>query len=216
MVSAVQLVAFAVTSFTLIAIPGPSVLFIIGQALAQGRRGGLLSVIGNELGGLPAIVAVAFGLGAVVAQSALLFTTIKVLGAGYLVFLGVQAILHRRMPTPTSKPGHRRDDGYRLITQGFLVGATNPKSVVFFVAVLPQFVSFDAGAVPLQILTLGLTFTLVALVCDCCWAVAAGSAQAWFATSPHRMARLRTVGGALMIGLAGAVLLTGDVRNRAA
>lgn len=93
------LVAFAVMSFVLIVVPGPSVLFVIGRSLALGRRGGLMSVLGNELGGLPLVLLVSVGLGAVVAQSAMVFLVVKLLGAGYLVYLGLQAIRHRRVDT---------------------------------------------------------------------------------------------------------------------
>ncbi len=96
MVPAPSLLAFALTSLALIVIPGPSVLFVIGRSISLGRMGGLLSVVGNELGMLPLIVAVAVGVGAIVAQSLILFTIIKFAGAAYIVYLGIQAIRHRR------------------------------------------------------------------------------------------------------------------------
>lgn len=201
------LLTFALASLILIAIPGPSVLFVIGRSLSLGRRGGLWSVVGNELGGLIPITAVALGIGSIVAQSIALFTAVKLLGASYLAYLGVQAIRHRRdglgdatEVTPRTVPSRT------ILRQGFIVGATNPKTIVFFVAALPQFVDFHAGAVPTQMMVLGLVFTLIALACDATWALLASSARAWFARSPRRLSAIRTTGGGMMIGLGGTLL----------
>ena len=202
------LIAFALTSLVLIAVPGPSVLFVIGRSLAWGRSAGLWSVLGNELGSLVPIAAVAFGVGAIVAQSVALFTVVKVLGALYLAYLGIQAIRHRRDGLgDASQASQRRMPSFVILRQGFIVGATNPKTIVFFVAALPQFVDFHAGAVPLQMMVLGLVFTLIAFACDGTWALIAGSARAWFARSPRRLAAVRGTGGGMMIGLGGVLLL---------
>ncbi|MBW1639968.1 LysE family translocator [Microbacterium resistens] len=202
------LLAFAVASLILIAIPGPSVLFVIGRSLSLGRRGGLWSVVGNELGGLIPITAVAFGVGSIVAQSVALFTAVKIAGAAYLAYLGVQAIRHRKDGiTATAAEAPRRASAATVLRQGFIVGASNPKTIVFFVAALPQFVDFSAGAVPVQMLVLGLVFTVIAFVCDGAWALAAGTARAWFARSPRRLAAVRATGGGMMIGLGGTLLL---------
>jgi Putative threonine efflux protein len=205
------LLAFALASIVLIVIPGPSVLFVIGRSLSYGRRGGLLSVLGNGLGALPLVAAVAFGVGAIVAESIMLFSFIKLLGAAYLVYLGVQAIRHRRdgvgSETETARPVLTPST---MLRQGFIVGVTNPKSIVFFVAVLPQFVNFQAGAIPLQMMVLGLVFVLVGLSCDALWATLAGSAQSWFGRAPRRLTTIRATGGAMMIGLGGGLALTGN------
>lgn len=201
-------IAFAVTSLVLIAIPGPSVLFVIGRSLAWGRSAGLWSVLGNELGSLVPITAVAFGVGSVVAQSVALFTVVKVLGALYLAYLGIQAIRHRRDGFEgASQTGSPRMSTLVVLRQGFIVGATNPKTIVFFVAALPQFVDFHAGSVPLQMMILGLIFTVIAFVCDGTWALIAGAARSWFARSPRRLAAVRGTGGGMMIGLGGVLLL---------
>lgn len=207
MVPASNLVAFTLASFVLIVIPGPSVLFTIGRALALGRMGGLLSVLGNALGLLPVVAAVAFGVGAIVAQSVVLFTIIKVGGALYLVFLGIQAIRHRNDATGSRTAPPRSH--WRQLGQGFVVGVTNPKTIAFFVAVLPQFVSLEAGAVPLQMIELGLVFFAIALLSDAVWALVAAGARDWFAKSPRRLAVLSATGGGMMIGLGGVLLLTG-------
>ena len=206
-----RLGAFALASFVLIVIPGPSVLFVIGRSLAYGRRGGLLSVVGNSLGVLPLVAAVALGLGAVVAASVALFTAIKLVGAAYLVYLGVQAIRHRDLGRARMRgAGHTDLAPATMLRQGFVVGVSNPKTIVFLVAVLPQFVSLPAGAVPLQMMVLGAVFVLIALVSDATWALVAGTAQEWFARSPGRLAGLRATGGMMMVGLGGTLALAGN------
>jgi threonine/homoserine/homoserine lactone efflux protein len=205
-----NLLAFTLAAVVLIVIPGPSVLFTIGRALALGRVGGLLSVLGNALGLLPVIGLVALGVGGLVARSVVLFTIVKVVGAVYLMFLGVQAIRHRhRAADAASRPAAPRSL-WRQLGEGFAVGITNPKTIAFFVAVLPQFVDLDAGAVPLQMVQLGLVFFIIALISDGAWALAAAAARNWFGRSPKRLSALSATGGGLMIGLGGVLLLTGN------
>lgn len=210
MVPPPSLLAFALASIALIVIPGPSVLFVIGRSLALGRLGGLLSVLGNALGMLPLIVAVSLGVGALVAQSMVAFTIVKYAGAAYLMYLGVQAIRHRRHTAVTHEATPPRRSRWRIIGEGMLVGVTNPKSLVFFVAVLPQFVDYTAGGIPVQLFELGVVFLLLALTFDSVWALAAGTARAWFGRSPKRVERLGATGGVMMIGLGGILALTGN------
>ncbi|WP_430646979.1 LysE family translocator [Agromyces sp. GXS1127] len=210
MVPASNLWAFVLASVVLIVIPGPSVLFVIGRSLALGRMGGLLSVVGNAAGMLPLVAAVALGVGTVVAQSVVLFTAVKIAGALYLVHLGVQAIRHRAdAADAVTRPVAPRSP-WRLLGEGFVVGVTNPKTIAFFVAVLPQFVAFEAGAIPLQMAVLGTAFVVLALACDSLWALAAGTARDWFARSPRRASHLAASGGVMMIGLGGVLALSGN------
>lgn len=202
-----NLLAFALASIVIIVIPGPGVLFVIGRSIALGRRAGILSVLGNSLGNIPAILLVAFGVGAIVASSVVAFTAIKIVGAIYLVYLGVQAIRHRRLRAEQGRPAAAST--VTLLRQGFVVGLTNPKTIAFFVAVLPQFVARDAGPVWMQLLLLGLIFQVLAVVCDSTWAIAAGTARTWFGRSPRRLSALSGTGGILMIGLGGALAFTG-------
>lgn len=202
-----NLVAFAIVSVVLIVIPGPSVLFVIGRSIALGRRAGVLSVVGNTLGTVPAIIAVAFGVGAIVASSVVAFTVMKIVGGLYLVWLGIQAIRHRHDGMRAASPAAA--SLWSLLRQGFIVGLTNPKTLAFFVAVLPQFVDPSAGPAWTQLLLLGLTFQTLALACDSVWALAAGTARTWFARSSRRTATLAGTGGVMMIGLGGALTLTG-------
>lgn len=206
-----NLLAFLTAAVVLVIMPGPTVLFVVGRSLALGRRGGLLSVLGNALGILPIIVAVSFGVGAIVAESVVIFTVLKFAGAAYLVYLGIQAIRHRKQTAATvqSGPATPKSTG-RLIGEGFVVGISNPKTIAFFVAVLPQFVAPEAGWVPGQMLLLGGIFVTLALLSDGAWAFAAGSARDWFARSPKRVERLGLTGGVMMIGLGGVLAVTGS------
>jgi len=202
--------AFVLASIVLIVIPGPSVLFVIGRSLALGRLGGLLSVVGNALGMVPIVAAVALGVGALVAQSVVIFTVIKFAGALYLVYLGVQAIRHRADAAAAVNGDAPTRSHWRQLGEGFVVGITNPKTIAFFVAVLPQFVDFTAGSIPLQLFELGVVFVALALLCDSIWAIAASAARDWFGRSPKRAAHLAATGGVMMIGLGGVLALSGN------
>jgi threonine/homoserine/homoserine lactone efflux protein len=205
-----NLLGFAAAAVVLIVIPGPSVLFTIGRSLALGRLGGLLSVLGNALGVVPLAAAVALGVGAVVAQSVVLFTGIKIAGALYLMYLGIQAIRHRHASAAAATTGVAPRSHWRQLFEGFVVGISNPKTIAFFVAVLPQFVDFTAGMIPLQLFELGLVFIVLALICDSIWALAASAARTWFASSPRRTSGLAATGGVMMIGLGGVLALSGN------
>lgn len=202
-----NLIGFTIAALILIVIPGPSVLFSVGRALALGKMGGFLTVVGNTIGLLPIILAVSFGLGFIVAESVVLFTILKVVGAGYIIFLGVQAIRHRHDAVAKADKIARKSH-WKLLAEGFVVGMTNPKSLAFFVAVLPQFVDPSAGSVPLQMIELGLVFFVLGLVSDSAWALSAGAARDWFAKDPQRLSRMGATGGVFMIGLGGVLLFT--------
>jgi threonine/homoserine/homoserine lactone efflux protein len=206
--SASHLIAFLLTGVVLVVVPGPSVLFIVGRALAHGRRAALTSVAGNTAGVALIIMAVALGVGAVAAASAAVFAVLKLAGAAYLVYLGVQTWRHRGdLAVALGRPGAA--PGRRVFWQGVAVGATNPKVLVLFVALLPQFTDPDAGSPAVQMLVLGLLFALLAAVLDSVWGLAAGAARDWFATSPARLRRVGGVGGLMMIGLGATLALTG-------
>ena len=190
MPSASQLLVFAVTAFVLIVVPGPSVLFTVGRALTVGRRGALLTVLGNAGGLYVQVLAVALGVGALIEASAEIYTVLKFAGAGYLVYLGVQAIRHRRWLTAPGGTVAAPTQTRRVLREGFVVGVTNPKMIVFLAAALPQFVDRGAGQVSLQMLFLGLLVAFIAVVSDSVWAFTAGTARLWFARSPRRIETL--------------------------
>jgi threonine/homoserine/homoserine lactone efflux protein len=203
-----HLLAFLLAGVVLVVVPGPSVLFIVGRALAHGRRAALTSVAGNTTGVAVIVVAVALGVGAVAAASAAVFSVLKLAGAAYLVYLGVQTWRHRGdLATVMGRPGG--PPGRRVFLQGMAVGATNPKVLVLFVALLPQFTDPSAGNPAVQMLVLGLLFTALAATLDSVWGLAAGAARDWFATSPARLRRVGGAGGLMMIGLGATLALTG-------
>ena len=150
-----HLLAFTLTAFLLIAVPGPSVLFTVSRALALGRVAGVATVAGNMAGVCVQVMAVAFGIGALAERSVLVFNLIKLGGAGYLIFLGIQAIRHRRRLAEALGTRLEGKSIARIVTDGFVVGVGNPKVIVFFAAVLPQFVDRAAGHVTPQLLMLG-------------------------------------------------------------
>ncbi|MCK7624406.1 LysE family translocator [Streptomyces sp. RS10V-4] len=212
MVSTASMLAFAAMSLLVIAIPGPSVLFVVGRALAHGRRTALETVFGNLVGSYLLVVAVAWGLGELVESSAALFTGVKLAGAAYLVYLGVQAFRHRkemRVAAMDAPAGGERRGGLRTVLDGIFVGVTNPKGIVFFAAVLPQFVEHSAGHLPLQMMVLGLVPISIGLVTDTLWGLGASAARSWFARSERRLSMVGGAGGLAMIGLGVTVAATG-------
>lgn len=201
--------AFLVASILFIQVPGPSLLFTIGRALTVGRRDALLSVVGNALGILAQIVLIALGLGAVVAASATAYTVLKLAGAAYVVWLGVQSIRHRGdaraalvgLESGAISPHAVRTRASRSLRIGAVVGVTNPKTLVFFVAFLPHFVDESAGSTGVQVVLLGVVFCLLAVASDSVWALAASRARDWFARRPERLDTLGAAGGTMMVGL---------------
>jgi len=204
-----QVVGLAVACVVLLAVPGPSVLFIVGRALSYGRRVALATVLGNTVGCAIAAATVAVGLGPVLQASETAFGVVRIVGAAYLVWLGVQAWRHSRGATATPEVSGRAPGVGRAARAGLVVGITNPKAFVIFAAVLPQFVDRGAGHATVQMLLLGLVPVLIGAVTDSVWGVAAAGARRWFAGSARRMARVGRAGGAMMIGLGLAVAVTG-------
>jgi threonine/homoserine/homoserine lactone efflux protein len=158
--------------------------------------------VGNAAGLYLQVVAVAVGLGVILQESELAFGVLKLAGAAYLFFLGVRTIRERKaLRRVLDQPVARYGQG-TILRQGFVVGLTNPKTTVFFAAILPQFVVPSAGNVQLQMLVLGLVFVVIALVSDSAWGLAAGRARSWFERSPRRLEAAGTAGGVVMMGLA--------------
>lgn len=205
-----SLAAFAAVSFAIIVIPGPSVMFVVGRALSLGRRAALVTVAGNAAGFYVQVLLVAVGLGAVVERSVAVFNAIKLVGAAYLVWVGVQAVIHRKQHASrtmtvagTDLVAHRS-----LFVDGFVVGVANPKTIVFFAAVLPQFVTPEGAPAGVQMIVLGLIFAVIALASDSVWGLAAGTARQWLARSPRRLEAIGAAGGVAIVGLGVQVALT--------
>jgi threonine/homoserine/homoserine lactone efflux protein len=208
-ISSAQLLGFAVVSVVIIIVPGPGVLFIVGRGLSHGRRAAIATAVGHAAGNYAVAACVALGLGTLLERSVLLFTTVKLGGALYLVWLGIQAIRHRESlataMTSVTAPRH----GWRVLLDGFTVGVTNPKAYILFGALLPQFVDRGTGHVPAQMLLLALVSVSFGVISDCAWGLAASGARAWFARSPRRFALVGGAGGLAMIAVGLSVALTG-------
>ncbi|MGL5827121.1 MAG: LysE family translocator [Nocardioides sp.] len=202
-----QVVTFGVAAGILIAIPGPSVVFVVGRALSYGRGVALASVVGNTLGLLTIVILVAAGLGVVVQESIVVFTVLKLAGAAYLIYLGLQAIRHRR-GFDRATPGNPVLP-LAAMRQGYVVGVSNPKAFMIIGALLPQFVVLDAGRIPLQLLLLGLVAVVIGLLSDSLWAVVASRVRDWFTAEPRRGEAIGAVGGVSMIGLGVSLAVSG-------
>ena len=208
MISSGHLLGYAAASFVLIVIPGPSVVFVIGRALAYGRRTALTTVCGNAAGNYVVAVCVAIGIGAILQRSAVVFTVLKLAGALYLIWLGVGAIRRRKGLAGAFGTAARRPDR-SAVREGFVVGVTNPKALILFGAVLPQFVDRTGGHVQVQMLLLALVSIGIGLCSDSIWAVAASAVRSWFARSPRRLELVGGAGGLAMIGVGLTIALTG-------
>jgi threonine/homoserine/homoserine lactone efflux protein len=197
------MLTFGLAAFIIIVIPGPSVVFTIGRALAYGRGVALATVVGNTIGLVTIVVLVALGLGVVVQDSIIVFTTLKLVGATYLVWLGFEAVRRRRdfLASDGSELLGAPMTWARAVRQGYVVGASNPKGYLMLAAVLPQFVDRGEGHLQLQMLLLGLLATTIGLVSDSVWALIASQLRTWFNRSPRRGEAMATVGGVSMIGL---------------
>ena len=196
-----HLAEFLLTVFVLILVPGPSVLFVVSRGVALGRRAALATVVGNTLGVFLLAMLVAVGVGAIVARSVAVFTALKLLGAAYLVLLGLRALRHRRALSTVIDPTVTPRSVRRIVREGFVVGVTNPKAALIFTAVLPQFIDRSQGHVTIQLALLGVICIGIALLSDGAWALASGSARHWLGRSPRRLEAMTGAGGAMLIAL---------------
>jgi len=199
---------FLVASFIIILVPGPSVLFTVARAIAWGRAVALMTVLGNALGMLVMAALVAFGFGPLLERSPLLYASVQWAGGLYLIWLGIDALRRRELHAERMvDQGLVAPELMRTLREGFIVGILNPKSLVFFAAVFPQFVDREAGNVSMQLMVLGLVFALIAVLSDGTWGIVAGSAREWLAGNPQRLVNMRIIGGCVMIGLGLVVLI---------
>jgi len=207
------LALFAAAALALIVVPGPAVLYIVSQGIESGRVGGVVSALGIAVGGLVHVLAAAVGISSLVVSSATAFTVVKWAGAAYLVALGLRRLLVRESHVDGTAP-ETSDRPLRLVFwQGAVVNVLNPKTALFFLAFLPQFVDVDAGAVGAQAVVLGLVFVVLALVCDSAWGLAAGTAAGWLRGSRRVLRAQRYATGGVLVGLGVATALTGSRKS---
>lgn len=208
MINTQNLTQFVLASVAIILVPGPSVMFVIARAVAWGRMTAVITALGNALGMLLLSVFIAVGLGPLLQKYALLLIVVQVLGGMYLIHLGIDAWRHRQEHAADMvKIEEVKPSCYQILRQGFTVGALNPKALVFFSAVFPQFVDPDVGSITIQLLIFGAIFTALALLLDGTWGVLVGSSRDWFVTSRNRLVFLRTVGAVVMMALGVGVMI---------
>ncbi len=209
MITGGQLLGFSLAAMVMIVIPGPGVLFVVGRALSHGRRAALTTAAGHAAGCYAVAALVSVGLGEVLQRSAAAFVVVKIAGAAYLAWLGIQAIRHRKSLADAFAAVAAPREGWRALRDGFVVGITNPKTYILFGAILPQFVNRGAGDVPGQMLLLALVAALLGGISDCAWGFAASGVRNWFASSPRRFEMVGGAGGLAMIGVGVTVAITG-------
>ena len=193
------LLLFGAAALALILVPGPAVLYIVAQSIDRGRLAGFVSALGIAVGALVHVTAAAIGLSSLLVSSATAFSVVKYAGAAYLIGLGLWTILRRPDEPAVEIPKERKLS--RRFWQGVVVNILNPKTALFFFAFLPQFVDPDKGSAALQIGVLGLVFVALAIVCDCSWALAAGTASEHLRGSRRFLAVQRYVSGSVFVGL---------------
>jgi threonine/homoserine/homoserine lactone efflux protein len=205
-----HLLEFLVTVYVLILIPGPSVLFVVSRGVSLGRQAALATVLGNACGFALQLALVSLGVGAIVARSDAVFTTLKLVGAAYLVLLGLRNIRDRKALGKIFGPADVAPKSLRrIVREGFIVGATNPKGIIIFTAVVPEFVDRSQGHVTVQLALLGAICIVIALLSDGAWAIASGTARQWLGSSSRRLERLTGTGGLMLIGLGVGLAVTG-------
>jgi threonine/homoserine/homoserine lactone efflux protein len=207
-----SLALFTGAALVLLLTPGPAVLYIVARSIDQGRRAGLVSMLGVHVGTLVHVAAAAAGLSALLATSATAFSAVKYLGAAYLIYLGIRR-LRDRAPARTSPSAPPRSRLERAFLDGVVVNVLNPKTALFFLAFLPQFVDVARGQVGAQILALGGVFVLLGIITDGAYAVSAGAAAGWLRRHPLVLARERWIAGGMYIGLGVAAALSSGERK---
>ncbi len=207
-----RLPEYIVAAMVIILAPGPSVLFVIARAIAWGRATAVFTVAGNVTGAFSLSVFVALGLGPILERSEIAYIAVQWGGGLYLMYLGIEAIWKRSVhAADMANQGDVAPSIRRSIRDGFWVGALNPKGVVFFAAVLPQFIDRERGSITAQLIFLGAVFAVLAFVSDGSWGVLAGTARNWLATDSKRLEKLRATGGVIMIVLGLQVLVSAIV-----
>ncbi len=208
-----RLLEYIISAMIIILAPGPSVLFVIARAIAWGRKVAVFTVAGNVTGAFFLSSLVAFGLGPILSRSDLAYSAVQWGGGGYLIYLGINAIRARKIAAADMKSqGSVVPTFWRSARDGFWVGALNPKGLVFYAAVLPQFVDIERGNVTGQLLFLGALFSILAFISDGSWGLLAGTARAWLASDEKRLELLRVIGGCVMIIL-GLLVIASALRD---
>lgn len=200
MIGGTRLAEFFYACVAIMLAPGPSVMFTIARAVAWGRATALLTVFGNAMGMLILSLFIALGLGPLLQRSELLLISVQLLGGFYLIYLGIDALIHRKLHAADMVAiTEAKPKPIEIVRQGFMVGVLNPKALVFFSAIFPQFVDASVGSITVQMIWFGVIFAVLAFLLDGMWAVIVGGSRDWFVNSVSRLVTLRTIGGLVMV-----------------
>jgi threonine/homoserine/homoserine lactone efflux protein len=210
--NAAHLSLFVSATLVLLLVPGPAVLYIFARSVEQGRSAGLVSILGIHTATLVHVAAAAVGLSALLASSALAFSVVKYAGAAYLIWLGLKKLLSPS-DIPDVEASFPTRNGMRLLREGFIVNLLNPKTALFFLAFLPQFVEVARGHVAMQIAFLGLLYTAIGVLTDGAYALAAGTAGNWLKRNPAYLKAERWVSGFVYIELGLTAAFAGNQRK---
>ncbi|MFJ2032450.1 LysE family translocator [Streptosporangium sp. NPDC087985] len=202
------LALFAAATLALLLVPGPAVLYIVTRSVAQGRSAGLVSVLGIHLGSLVHVAAAALGVSALLAASATAFAMVRYLGAAYLVWLGIRKLMARPDGDEAAEP--LTATGTRIFWEGFVVNVLNPKTAIFFLAFLPQFVDPAAGPIAPQIVLLGLIWTVLGMTSDGAFALLSSAMAGRLRRSARARRRLDVTSGMVYLGLGAVAAFTGE------
>jgi threonine/homoserine/homoserine lactone efflux protein len=202
---------FLATAVILAVSPGPAVLYIVARSVSQGRAAGVASCAGVACGGLVHVLAATIGLSAILAASAFAFELVKYAGAAYLIWLGLRKLTGASLTLPADTAETRSTA--RVFGDGVIVNVLNPKTALFFLAFLPQFVSPSRGPVSLQFLLLGLVFVTIAFCTDTGWSFVASGARAWLWRHPSVVSSERYLIGSVYVGLGVAAAVSGNGRK---
>jgi threonine/homoserine/homoserine lactone efflux protein len=203
---------FVAAAAILLITPGPAVLYIVARSVEHGRAAGIVSALGIQVGTLFHVAAAAFGVSAILVSSALAFSVLKYVGAAYLIYLGVRTLARKETEAAPDVPPRERSL-LRIFVQGVVVNVLNPKTALFFLAFLPQFVNPARGAVAAQVLLLGLVFVFLGAFTDGTWALLAGSASGFLRNHAGFRRGQRYVAGTLYLGLGIATAVSGRGKN---
>jgi threonine/homoserine/homoserine lactone efflux protein len=207
----VRLQLFFIAALVLAVTPGPAVLYIVTRSITQGRTAGLVSCLGVSVGGLVHVCAAALGVTAALATSVVAFSVVKFAGAGYLVWLGARTLTQRHA-APTVERAEPRSL-VRIFEDGVVVNVLNPKTALFFLAFIPQFVEPSRGDIPLQCALLGGLFVLIAFCTDVIWSLAASGAGSWLRGHPRFVSSQRYVAGGVYLTMGLTAALSGGGRK---
>ncbi len=211
MVDTARLTLYLITAFVILITPGPAVLYIIARSVDQGRLAGIVSTLGVAFGTMFHVAAAAFGISALLATSATAFSVLKLLGAAYLIYLGIRKLMERDLGD--RQQSRVRESLGRIFWQGVVVNVLNPKTALFFLAFLPQFIDVPRGHVTLQMIVLGLLFVIMGIFSDGLWALLAGSVGSWLKNHLGFLRVQRYFSGSLFIALGVTMAVTGQNRK---